>query len=70
VPLVAPAMDMTRPIDAFAWQYAFFAHLIYKRAPASDAQLSDLAQVMYALQPGRDPKAAAEQALLKWPFSA
>ena len=57
-------------MDAFAWQYAFYAHLIFKRAPASEAQLSDLAQVMYALQSGRDPKAAAEEALLSWPFSA
>jgi hypothetical protein len=44
--------------------------LIYKRAPASEAQLSDLAQVMYALKPERDPKEAAEEALLNWPFSA
>ena len=38
------------PIDAFVWQYAFYAHLIYRKAPASHAQLSDLAQVMYCLR--------------------
>ena len=62
-------MDTDRPADAFAWQYAFYAHLIYRRAPASEAELSDLAQVMYALSPHRrDPNGAAEQVLLSWPF--
>ena len=56
------------PIDAFVWQYAFYARLIYRKAPASDTQLSDLAQVMYCLKGHRDPKACAEEILGTWPF--
>jgi len=56
------------PIDAFVWQYAFYAHLIYRKAPASNAQLSDLAQVMYCIKGHRDPKACAEEMLATWPF--
>jgi hypothetical protein len=43
------------PIDAFVWQYAFYAHLMYRKAPASDTQLSDLAQVMYCIKGHGDP---------------
>lgn len=56
------------PVDAFVWQYAFYAHLIYRKAPASDAQLSDVAQVMYRLKGHLDPKAAAEEILATWPL--
>ena len=40
---------------------AFDAHLIYRKAPASNTQLSDLAQAMYCLKGHRDPKASAEE---------
>ena len=66
---MSPRQRRTKaPIDAFAWQYAFYAHLIYRKAPASDAQLSDIAQVMYCLKGHIDPKAAAEEILATWPF--
>jgi hypothetical protein len=57
------------PIDAFAWQYASYAQLIYRKAPASNARLSDLAQVMYSLKGHLDPKAAADEILATWPFA-
>jgi hypothetical protein len=63
-------MDTARPIDAFAWQYAFYAHLVYKRAAAPEAQLSDLAQVMCALSQHQEPKSVVEAVLLSWPFNA
>ena len=56
------------PIDAFVWQYAFYARLIHRGAAAPEAQLSDLAQVMWALGRNEDPKIAAEKALSSWPF--
>ena len=56
------------PIEAFARQYAFFAHLIYRDAPASEAALSDLAQVLYLSKVHLCPKATADEALMTWPF--
>jgi hypothetical protein len=61
-------MDTDRPIDAFAWQYAFYAHLIYRRAPSSDAELSGLAQALYAVKGHVHPMEAAEAVLRTWPF--
>ena len=61
-------MDTGRPIDAFTWQYAFYAHLVYRGARASEAQLSDLAQVMWALRQKEDPRVAAERVMVSWPF--
>ena len=56
------------PIDAFVWQYAFYAHLISRKAPASNTHLSDLAQVMYCIKGHRAPKACADEMLATWPF--
>ena len=57
------------PIDRFAWQYSFYAYLIYRQAPASEAQLSDLAQVLHAIRGYLDPIEAAELVMLTWPFA-
>ena len=66
---MSPRQPRTKaPVDAFTWQYALCAHLIYLKAPASDARLSDLAQVMYCLKGHLDPKAAADEVLATWPF--
>ena len=62
-------MDTRRPIDAFAWQYAFYAHLVHRRASAPEAQLSDLAQVMWAVSRKQDPRAVAERVMVSWPFA-
>jgi hypothetical protein len=63
-------VETNRAIDVFVWQYASYGHLVYRRAPAADAHLSDLAQVMYALRWHSDPKDVAEQVLATWPFEA
>jgi hypothetical protein len=56
------------PIDHFAWQYSFYAYLIYRQAPASEEEISDLAQAMHAVKGHLDPIEAAEEVLLTWPF--
>jgi hypothetical protein len=56
------------PIDRFAWQHSFYAYLIYRQAPASDEQLSDLAQVLHVMKGHRNPIQAADEVLLTWPF--
>ena len=56
------------PIDRFAWQYSFYAHLIYRQAPVSEAQLSDLAQAAHVMKGHLNPIAAADEVMLTWPF--
>lgn len=56
------------PIDRFAWQYSFYAHLIYRQAPASRQALSDLAQAMHAIKSHLSPIEAADDVLRTWPF--
>jgi hypothetical protein len=38
------------PIDSFAWQYSFYAYLIYRQAPATQEQLADLAQALHIMK--------------------
>ena len=56
------------PIDAFAWQYAFFTQLIYRGAPAPEVVLSDVAHIFYLSKGHLCPEAAAAEALMTWPF--
>ncbi|MDQ6639755.1 MAG: hypothetical protein M3Z15_08855 [Pseudomonadota bacterium] len=55
-------------VDCFAWQYAFHAHLVYGRAPLTQAQLLDLTQAVHAFRGHLDPIAVADEILLTWPF--
>jgi hypothetical protein len=52
----------------FAWQYAFYTHLLSRRAPATAAQLLDITQVVHALRGHLDPIRTANETLLTWPF--
>jgi hypothetical protein len=54
--------------DRFAWQYSFYAYLIYRQAPASQAQLADLAQALHVMKGHLNPIAAADTVMLTWPF--
>jgi hypothetical protein len=54
--------------DRFAWRYAFHAHLLYRGAPMTKAQLADLAQAVHAVRGHLDPIAVADEILLTWPF--
>lgn len=56
------------PIDRFAWQYSFYAYLIYRQAPISEAQLSDLAQALHVMKGHLNPIADADEVMLTWPF--
>lgn len=56
------------PIDRCAWQYSFYAYLLYREAPASEAQLLDLAQALHVMKGHLNPIAAADAVLLTWPF--
>ena len=56
------------PLDRFAWQYTCYAHLVYHRAPMSEAELADLAQAVHAVRGHLDPIAVADEILLTWPF--
>jgi hypothetical protein len=56
------------PIDRFAWQYSFYAYLIYREAPVTQEQLSHLAQALYIMKGHLNPIAAADIVLLTWPF--
>lgn len=54
--------------DRFAWQYSFYAYLIYRQAPVPEAQLADLAQALHVLKGHLNPIAAADEVMLTWPF--
>lgn len=56
------------PFDRFAWQYSFYAYLIYRQAPASEEQLSDLAQALHVMKGHLNPIAVADAVMLTWPF--
>src|SRR5450432_1181646 len=56
------------PIDRFAWQYSFYAHLIYRKSPTSQQELSDLSQALYVFKGHLSPIETAEAVLLSWPF--
>jgi hypothetical protein len=56
------------PIDSFAWQYSFYAYLIYRQAPATQEQLADLAQALHIMKGRHNPIQAADEVLLTWPF--
>ena len=60
--------DPRARIDRFAWQYSFYAYLLYREAPVSQAQLSDLAQALHVMKGHLNPIAAADTVLLTWPF--
>jgi len=56
------------PIDRFAWQYSFYAYLLYRQAPATADQIADLAQAHHAMRGHLNPIAAADAVMLTWPF--
>jgi hypothetical protein len=56
------------PIDRFAWEYSFYAYLVYREAPLSESQLADLAQALHVIKGHLNPIAAADEVLLTWPF--
>jgi hypothetical protein len=56
------------PVDRFAWQYSFYAYLIYRQAPASVEQIAALAQAYHAMRGHLNPIAAADAVMLTWPF--
>jgi hypothetical protein len=55
-------------VHCFAWQYAFYAHLVFGKAPGTAAQLFDLTQAIYILRGHLDPIRVADEVLLTWPF--
>jgi hypothetical protein len=56
------------PVDCFAWQYAFYTHLLYRKAPATAAHLFDVTQAVHAVRGHVDPIRAAHETLQSWPF--
>ena len=60
--------DSRASIDRCSWQYSFYAYLIYREAPATQAQLLDLAQAVHVMRGHWNPIAAADAVLLTWPF--
>jgi hypothetical protein len=54
--------------DCFAWQYAFYTHLLSRKAPGTAAQLFDITQVVHVLRGHLDPIRTADEILLTWPF--
>ena len=56
------------PVDCFAWKYAFHAHLVYGRAPLTQADLLNLTQAVHAFRGHLDPIVVADEVLLTWPF--
>jgi hypothetical protein len=54
--------------ECFAWQYAFYAHLVYGKAPGTAAQLFDLTRLVHVMRGHMDPIQAADEVLLTWPF--
>jgi hypothetical protein len=61
-------LDTQASADRFAWQYSFYAYLIYRQAPASEEQLADLAQALHVMKGHLNPIAAADAVMLTWPF--
>jgi hypothetical protein len=55
-------------VDCFAWKYAFHAHLVYGRAPLTQAELLALTQAVHAFRGHLDPIVVADEVLLSWPF--
>lgn len=56
------------PQECFAWHYAFYAHLVNRKAPGSPTQLLHLTQAVHAFRGHLDPIRAADEVLLTWPF--
>jgi hypothetical protein len=55
-------------VECFAWQYAFYTHLLYRKAPASAAILFDVAQAVHVMRGHLDPIRVADETLRHWPF--
>ena len=55
-------------VDCFAWQYAFYTHLLYHKARGTAAQLLDITRVVHIMRGHRDPIRVAHETLLTWPF--
>jgi hypothetical protein len=64
----ARKLDAKSATDQFAWHYAFFTHLVYRRVPASAGQLFDITQAVHAVRGHRDPIQVADEILRTWPF--
>lgn len=58
------------PIDRFAWQYSFYAYLVYRQAPARGHAPADLAQAVYVWKGHLSPIEVADALLHSWPFVA
>jgi hypothetical protein len=56
------------PIDRFAWQYSFYAYLIYRQAPATDEHVWDLARVLHVMKGHLHPIESADAVMRTWPF--
>ncbi len=56
------------PIDRFAWQYSFYAYLVYRQAPARGRALADLSQVLHVWKGHLSPIEVADAVLRTWPF--
>ena len=54
--------------QCFAWQYAFYTHLLYRKAPVAAPQLFDITQAVHVIRGHLDPIRVAEETLQHWPF--
>ena len=64
----SPDVRAKSSADCFAWQYAFYTHLLYRKAPGTAAQLLDITRVVHLMRGHRDPIRVAHETLLTWPF--
>ena len=63
-----PDLRARSSAQCFAWQYAFYTHLLYRKVPVSAPHLFDITQAMHVMRGHLDPIRAAEEALQTWPF--
>src|SRR6187455_2417566 len=64
----SPDLRAKSSVDCFAWQYAFYTHLLYRKAPGTAPQLLDITRVVHLMRGHRDPIRVAHETLLTWPF--
>ena len=64
----SPRLRSRNSVDRFAWQYSFYAYLLYRQVPLPATHLASLAQVLHAIKGHRNPIAVADEVLLTWPL--
>jgi hypothetical protein len=63
-----PDLRTRSSAHGFAWQYAFYTHLLYRKAPVAAPHLFDITQAIHVLRGHLDPIRVAEETLRNWPF--